>query len=213
MRNLILGPIIELSRTWRLMRRDLVRMFEGATVQKRLREEIAAVEKEIESHSGQTEQLNKRLEGLKRAVDLVESEQPAIAELLRANLADRNGALPEIAAQPTATRSKAASSRKQISHKAAWSPSHNGRGKTKTAQARPIAPQGESKRRSQAPFRIERSPPDLWARQRIWLETTESSATVHLYTNPRRFAHTKADRCANRLVTWSLKSTLAWRLI
>jgi hypothetical protein len=35
--------------------------------------------------------------------------------------------------------------------------------------------------------------------------TTESSVTAHLYTHRNRFAHTKADRSANRPVTWSLK--------
>src|ERR1700674_5178791 len=53
------------------------------TYQKRLRDEIAAVEKEIQSHNQQAAVLNQRLEGLKRAVELFESEQSAIVELLR----------------------------------------------------------------------------------------------------------------------------------
>ncbi len=53
------------------------------THQKRLHDEIAAVEKEIQSHNQQVAALNQRLEGLKRAVELFESEQSAIVELLR----------------------------------------------------------------------------------------------------------------------------------
>jgi len=45
------------------------------TFEKRLRDETAAVEKEIGSHQQQLEALNKRLEGLKRATELFESER------------------------------------------------------------------------------------------------------------------------------------------
>jgi predicted nuclease with TOPRIM domain len=44
-----------------------------ATYQKRLREEVAAVENEIRSQHQRIEVLNKRLEGLKRALELVQS--------------------------------------------------------------------------------------------------------------------------------------------
>jgi hypothetical protein len=33
----------------------------------------------------------------------------------------------------------------------------------------------------------------------------ESNLTAHLYTNPDRFIHTKADRAGKQLVTWSLR--------
>ena len=186
------------------------------TYQKRLREEVAAVEKEIQSHNQQVEELNKRLEGLKRAVQLVESEQPAIAELLRANLADRSGAPPELAAQPMVTGQKVASNRRQgLPQKQPGRPTNNGRGKTKTTQAVSTAHKASQngglkrvdmiaavlKRRSGLSVR------DLIAaldREFGW-KTTESSVTAHLYTNPKRFAHTKADRSANRPVTWSLE--------
>jgi predicted nuclease with TOPRIM domain len=82
------------------------------TYQKRLRDEVSAVEKEIQSRNEQIEQLNKRLEGLKRAVELVESEQPAIAELLRAHLGDGNSAFPEEPTESIVTGQKAASSRR-----------------------------------------------------------------------------------------------------
>jgi hypothetical protein len=55
------------------------------THQKRLRNEVAAVEKEIQSHNQQVAALNQRLEGLKRAVELFASEQSAMVELLRTN--------------------------------------------------------------------------------------------------------------------------------
>ena len=55
--------------------------------QKRLQDETATVEKEIQSHNQQIEALNKRLEGLKRAAELFESEQAAIVELLQTGAA------------------------------------------------------------------------------------------------------------------------------
>ena len=58
------------------------------TFHERLREEIAAVEREIESHNEQVESLTKRLEGLKRADELLESDQAAMAELLLTSIAN-----------------------------------------------------------------------------------------------------------------------------
>jgi hypothetical protein len=164
--------------------------------QKRLRDEVAAVEKEIRSHNQQIEALNKRLEGLKRAVQLVESEQPAIAELLRTNLTDGIGVRPEMTTEPKAT----------------W---HNGRVKTKTAQAQSRAgktTQGDGLKRVDLIAAVLKRRSGLNVRDLIaaldkefaW-KATESAVTAHLYTNRKRFVHTKADRSANRPVTWSLK--------
>ena len=61
------------------------------THQQRLRDEFSAVEKEIESHNGQIEELNKRLEGLKRAIELFESDHLAITELLRTTAHNGDG--------------------------------------------------------------------------------------------------------------------------
>ncbi len=61
--------------------------------QKRLRDETATVEKEIQSHNQQVEALSKRLEGLKRAAELFESEQAAMVELLQAGTAN-GGSIP-----------------------------------------------------------------------------------------------------------------------
>jgi predicted nucleic acid-binding Zn-ribbon protein len=58
------------------------------TFERPLRDETDMVEKEIESHKQQLEALNKRLEGLKRAAELFESEQGAISELLQAGSAN-----------------------------------------------------------------------------------------------------------------------------
>jgi hypothetical protein len=186
------------------------------TYQKRLRDEIAAVEKEVQSHNQRIELLNKRLEGLKRAVELVESEQPAIAELLRTNLGDGNGVLRELATEPTATRQKTDSSYRQgLRQKQPGRRGHNGRGKTKAAQARPTthkASQNDGLKRIDMIAMVLKRRPGLSVRDLIFAldnefgwKTTESSVTAHLYTNPKRFVHTKADRSVNRPVAWSLK--------
>ncbi|HTT76245.1 MAG TPA: hypothetical protein VMF50_09750, partial [Candidatus Binataceae bacterium] len=36
-------------------------------------------------------------------------------------------------------------------------------------------------------------------------QCTESNITGHLYTNPKRFTHTKADRVNKKPITWSLR--------
>ena len=48
--------------------------------------EIAAVEKEIQSHNQQVESLTQPLKALKRADELFDSDQAAIAELLQTNI-------------------------------------------------------------------------------------------------------------------------------
>src|SRR6266851_6190135 len=82
------------------------------TFHKRLREEIAAVEKEIQSQNQQVESLTKRLEGLKRADELFESDQAAIAELLQTRIANGSGTAREMATAPAATMQRAAISLK-----------------------------------------------------------------------------------------------------
>jgi hypothetical protein len=185
------------------------------TYQKRLRDEVSAVEKEIQSRNEQIERLNKRLEGLKRAVELFASEEPAMAELLRTSIPDGDGSARGMAIEPTATTKKTATSyRKSLPQKQSRHPSHDGRGKTKTVQARPTAHRatrnGSPKRGDMIAAVLQRRS-GLNVRELIagldeefgW-KCTESNLTGHLYTNPK-FAHTKADRSANRPVTWSLK--------
>src|SRR6202007_1788855 len=82
------------------------------TFHKRLRDELAAVEKEIQSHHQQVESLTKRLEGLKRADELFESDQAAIAELLQTRIANESSTAREMAPAPAATMQRAAVSLK-----------------------------------------------------------------------------------------------------
>ncbi len=62
------------------------------TFQKRLRDEVAAVENEINACNRQIEALNKRLEGLKRARELFDEEPAAVTELLRTSTQAEDGA-------------------------------------------------------------------------------------------------------------------------
>src|SRR5437773_2244648 len=87
------------------------------TFHKRLRDEIAAVEKEIQSHNQQVESLTKRLEGLKRADELFDSDQAAIAELLQTGVADGSGATVGMATAPAAKVQKAPPSPKPKTHR------------------------------------------------------------------------------------------------
>jgi hypothetical protein len=185
------------------------------TYQKRLRDEVSAVEKEIQSRNEQIEQLNKRLQGMKRAVELFETEEPAMAELLRTNLADGDGAPPEVAIEPMATGQKAAASRiHRLPQKQSARANHNGRGNTKTAQAQSNANktrQNDGLKRGDMIAAVLKRRPGLSVRDLIaaldkefgW-KCTENNLTGHLYTNSK-FARTKADRSANRPITWSLK--------
>jgi hypothetical protein len=175
--------------------------------QKRLRDELSTIEKEIQSHNQQIEALNKRLEGLKRAVELFDSEQPAIVELLRTSTPDGDGR--GMTTEPTAMMKKTAFSRERRPPQ-----KQSGRGKTKTAQAQSTthkASQNGGLKRGDMIAAVLKRRSGLSVRDLIdaldkefgW-KCTESNLTGHLYTNSK-FAHTKADRSANRPVTWSLK--------
>ncbi len=63
-----------------------------ATSQKRLQDEIAAVENEINACNQQIGSLNKRLGRLKRARELFDAEPVAVTELLRTSTQAENGA-------------------------------------------------------------------------------------------------------------------------
>src|SRR5712692_1525871 len=82
------------------------------TFHKRLRDEIAVVEKEIQSHNQQIESLTQRLKVLKRADELFKSDQAAIAELLQTSIANGSGITREMATAPAATMQRAAVSLK-----------------------------------------------------------------------------------------------------
>jgi chromosome segregation ATPase len=186
------------------------------THQKRLHDEIAAVEKEIQSHNQQVAALNHRLEGLKREVELFKSEQSAIVELLRTSAPLGEGLFGDA---PSASATRAQNAR--APRNATPVQSQSGRvtqkvpDKTNTAAAHPAARKavrnGGLKRIDMIAAVLKRHR-ELSVRELIaaldkefsW-KSSESSVTAHLYTNQNRFRHTKPDRAANRPVTWSLK--------
>jgi hypothetical protein len=181
------------------------------TFHERLRDEIAAVEKEIQSHHQQVESLTKRLEGLKRAGELFESDQAAMVELLQTSIADESGITREMATAPPATLQRAAASLKATgAQKQIGLRTQVGRGKMQTGRA-PASRNGGLTRVDMIAAVLKRrrgvSLRELIAalgREFGW-KSTESHVTALLYTNPKKFAHTKPDRAANRPVTWSLK--------
>jgi len=193
-----------------------VRMNSVDTFKKRLREEIAAVEQEIQAHNHQGEALRKRLEGLKRAVELFESDQAAIAELLQASIGNGSGITQQMATAPATRRQRAAASPKAPgAQEQLGRHTHIGRGKTKIAGAHPVARSASRNggltqvemmaailRRH--PRRTVRELIALLAKEFRW-NTNESAVTGKLYTRRDKFVHTQPDRSTNRPVTWSLK--------
>ena len=184
------------------------------TFKKRLREEIAAVEKEIQSHNQQVESLTKRLEGLKRADELFESDQAAIAELLQATLIHGSATAREMAPAPATTAGRAAAS-PQATGAQKQHGTQIGRGKTKTVGAHPVARAASNDGRltrvnmmaavlRRYPRRSVRELIALLDKEFHW-KTNESAVTGKLYTRRDKFVHTPPDRATNRLVTWSSK--------
>jgi hypothetical protein len=181
------------------------------TFHKRLRDEFAAVEKEIQSHNQQVESLTKRLAGLKRADELFESDQAAIAELLQSGIANGSGITREVATAPAATMQRAAGGLKTTgTQKQLGRRTQVGRGKMQTGRA-PASRNGGLTRVDMIAAILKRhrgqSLRELIAAldQEFGWKSTESHVTALLYTNQKKFAHTKPDRTANRPVTWSLK--------
>jgi hypothetical protein len=182
------------------------------THQKRLHDELAAVEQEIRSHTEQIESLNQRLEGLKRAIELFEAEQPAIAELLGTGGTD--GRNEHRGGQSSSTSSKLASRKVTLIAKRSAPAMTRQRSRMGAAGARSAKrsgqPSGGLKRVDMLAAYLARHP-GVTVRELIagldrefgW-KPTESGITAHLYTNPK-FVHTKPDRASNRPVTWSMK--------
>jgi hypothetical protein len=179
--------------------------------EKRLRDETATVEQEIQLHNQQLEALNKRLEGLRRAAELLGSDQPAIVELLQTGTVNgrtisREMPTASAARQQTATRFKAVAAPKQVNRS---TPSRSKT--TKTApNARAASHNGLTRVDMVAavlrrhPRRNVRELIALLDKEYHW-KTTESAVTGHLYTRRDKFVHTPADRTTNRPVTWSAK--------
>jgi hypothetical protein len=181
--------------------------------QKRLRDETATVEKEIQLHNQQVQALSKRLEGLERAAELFDSEQAAIVELLQTSTANGSGIPREMPTSPAAKMQKAAASakptaaRKQVGRKA-----QIGRNKRKTAPNARAAGHNGGLTRVDMIAAVLRRHPRRTVRELIALlnqeyrwKTTESAVTGHLYTRRDKFVHTRPDRATNRPVTWSPK--------
>jgi hypothetical protein len=186
------------------------------TFEKRLREAIAAVEKEIQSHSQEVEALTKRLEGLKRADELFESDQPAIAELLQANIGNGSGITRGTATAPAPTTLRTANLKTTGTlQKQLGRTTRTGRGNMKTGRAQSVArsaSQPGGLTRVDMIAAVLRRHPRRTVRELIALldkefrwKTNESAVTGKLYTRREKFVHTQPDRSTNRPVTWSLK--------
>jgi hypothetical protein len=202
---------------------DLVKTYE-----KRLRDGIAAVEHEISARTQQIEGLTKRLEGLKRALELFRSDQAAITELLRTSIEGEVG--PPATQSGTARPAGASKASSGPRLKARVSSA-----KSATAFARSSRPSRQLGARVQKAARAQlnelreanrngkvkrtdliaavlQGTPGLTVQQLIaglnqefaW-KCTESNLTGHLYTNPKMFTHTAADRAGKNPVRWSLK--------
>jgi len=181
------------------------------TYQKRLRDEASLVEQEIESHNEQIETLNTRLEGLKRALELCDSEQSAVAELLRTGVPGLELALGK--------PSRAASTQKSVpSRKAAPArrpppaPMRSAARAGKVGMPKTSASSNGAMKRVDMIAAALKRHPRVTVRELIaaldrdfgW-KCGESNLTAHLYTNPDRFSHSKADRAGKQLVTWALR--------
>ena len=181
------------------------------TFHKRLRDEIAALEKAIQSHNHQVESLTKRLEALKRADELFESDQAAIAELLQTRIANGSGTAREMATAPAATMQRAAISLKTTgAQQQLGRRTQVGPGKAQTGRA-PASRNGGLTRVDMMAAVLRRHPRrtvreliTLLDKEFRW-KTNESAVTGKLYTRRDKFAHTRPDRSTNRPVTWSLK--------
>jgi hypothetical protein len=169
------------------------------TSHKRLRDEIAAVEK-----------LTHRLKGLKRADELFESDQAAIAALLQTGIANGGDIARQVATAPAATMQRAAVSPKAPGAQKQLGRRTQARGKMQTGRA--PASQSDGLTRVEMIAAVLKRHRRLSLRELIaaldkefgWT-STESHVTGLLYTNQNKFAHTQPDRAANRPVTWSLK--------
>jgi len=178
------------------------------THQQRLHDEFSAVEREIESHNQQVEELNKRLAGLKRAIELFESDHLAITELLRTTSHNGGGFNGRAVAIVSAAAVPAVPKRRGRPPLVRVEAAPKSLAKSRGPRAKR---DGGIKRVDMISTALKRHP-GLSVRELIaavgkefgW-ECTESNITGHLYTNPKRFTHTKADRANKQPIKWSLK--------
>jgi hypothetical protein len=184
------------------------------TFKKRLREEIVSVEQQIQAHNQKLEALSKRLGGLKRADELFESDQAAVAELAQASIGNGSSITLQMATAPAATtqtaRQKATGGRKQLGRT-----TRLGRGNMKTGQPQSVA-RGASQHGGitqvdmiaavlrRHPRRSVRELIALLDKEFRW-KAKESAVTGKLYTRRDKFVRTQPERLTNRPVTWALK--------
>jgi hypothetical protein len=184
------------------------------TFQKRLRDDIGAVEKEIQSHNQQAQALTQRLESLKRAEELFHSDHAAIAELLDAILDNGSGTARNRASGPAAAAQRVAASPK--------GPRKHNERRARTKRSNVNTARANQARRTlgqtdgltgvnmmaavlrRHPRRTVRELIALLDREFRW-KANESAVTGKLYTRRDMFVHTPSDRSSNRPVTWSLK--------
>ncbi|HJU10030.1 MAG TPA: hypothetical protein VJ728_04095 [Candidatus Binataceae bacterium] len=182
------------------------------TYQKRLQDEVSSVEQEIETHNQQIETLNTRLEGLRRALELFDSEQSAVAELLRTGVPGLELDAVRPSRSSMSASSKSASNRKAPMRRPAPSAARNSQAGRRTSMAGGRASRNGGMKRVDMITATLKRHPRLTVRELIaaldrdfgW-KCGESNLTAHLYTNPDRFTHTKGDRAGKQLVTWSLR--------
>lgn len=180
------------------------------TFEKRLRDETATVEQEIESHNQELEALSKRLAGLKRAAELFESEQGAISELLQAGTANGADIARELPVPPVAKAQRSTTSPKPTAAQRRPAPTIQGRSKTPTGKVRSTSSQNGQLTRVDMVAAVLKRHPHRTVRELIALlnkeyrwKTTDSAVTGHLYTRRDKFVHTPPDPANNRPVTWS----------
>jgi hypothetical protein len=192
-----------------------VRMNSVDTFKKRLRDEIASVEQEIRAHNQQVEVLTQRLESLKRADELFESDQAAVAELVQASVGNGKGFSRQMATTPAAATQRAAHPKATGARTQLERGTQIGRANMKSGPAHPV---GRTMSHNGGLTRVDmmaavlRRHPRRTVRELIALldqefrwKTNESAVTGKLYTRRDLFVHTQPDRSTNRQVTWSLK--------
>jgi hypothetical protein len=179
--------------------------------ERRLHDGTATIEKEIQAHRQQVEALNRRLEGLKRAAELFDSEQGAISELLRAGTANGGVIARELLTARVAKVQRATVGSRPADVQKPRTPTTQSRTKTAPQGRRTGNRDGGLTRPDMIAAVLKRQPRRsvreliaLLDREYQW-KTTESAVTGHLYTRGDRFAHTPPDRASGRPVTWSSK--------
>ena len=189
------------------------------TYQERLRDELAAVANEIKDRSHQIEILAKRVEALKRALELFGSDQSAIAELLRTSAEAANGSrqMPEGSGPASAKVSAAKAAPRSAAPKAeASAPRQLGVRALKAArkhldEVRAANRSGKAKRPDLIAAVLQNNPwltnQEIIAalKKEFGWDCKESNLTGQLYTHPERFTHTAGDRSGKNPSRWSVK--------